>query len=599
MPSAKSFENRLGVGGLAEAGDHLDPDREVAVALAEGVPVLLRQHRRRDEHQRLLAVQRDREGRADGDLGLAEADVAADEPVHRRRRLQILLDRLDRALLVLRLPVRELGLEPLEPVAREVEGDARRGLAARVEGDQLPGQLLDGLARTALEQEPGLAAQLGERRGLGVRADVARDLADLLVRDVQPVLAAEAEEQIVARDAGDLLRLEAEQLADAVVLVDDVVADPEVGERLERPAEPRIAAGRPFAEDLRVGEQDEAEVAPDEAAPRRRHGEVQALLGRELVPLLQPADLEPAQEVGRPEGVTAVWERDHDPLAGPDERRELLLGLGETACRDRWPLRLEGRRLTARERIEQRRGVVRHGVERLLLPHTFDRLRLEDEVGRTVERRHQVGGDLERLALVSGSRGLGEIETPLRRRVDRRALDGPERTLREGRERANGLDLVAEQLDAERITSGRREDVDDPSANRELAPLLDPLDAFVAREREVLCERLDAGLVADGEVEPSGPDIRRRHRLRERDRRGAHEAAGGEDIECPRALPDEVRRGFQARLPADAAAREQRHAVVAQVPGRCLGRIARIGVLGEENEQRPIELQMEGGEDER
>ena len=79
-------QDPLHVGGPAEARDHLDVDGEVAVALAEGVPVLLREDRRRDEHQRLLAVHGDGERGADGDLGLAEADVAADEPVHRAAR---------------------------------------------------------------------------------------------------------------------------------------------------------------------------------------------------------------------------------------------------------------------------------------------------------------------------------------------------------------------------------------------------------------------------------------------------------------------------------------------------------------------------------
>src|SRR5207249_6142689 len=50
----------------------------------------------------------------------------------------------------------------------------------------------------------------------------------------QPVVAPEAEEEVVARDARDLLRLEAEQLSDAVVLVDDEVAAPQIRERLER-----------------------------------------------------------------------------------------------------------------------------------------------------------------------------------------------------------------------------------------------------------------------------------------------------------------------------------------------------------------------------
>ena len=132
------LQHRLRLRRLAETRDHLDPHGEVAEALAERVPVLLREHRRRDEHQRLLAVQRDGEGRAERDLGLAEADVAADEPVHRARRLEVLLDRLDRALLVLGLPVGKLGLQPLEPVAGEVvarrrgwSGGARRARSAR------------------------------------------------------------------------------------------------------------------------------------------------------------------------------------------------------------------------------------------------------------------------------------------------------------------------------------------------------------------------------------------------------------------------------------------------------------------------------------
>ena len=103
-----------------------------------------------------------------------------------------------------------------------------------------------------------------------VGADVARHLPDLLVRDVEPVVAAEAEEEVVARDPGDGLRLEAEQLADPVVLVDDVVAGAQVGEALQRAPDAGVGARRPLAEDLRVREEDEAEVAQDEPAPRRR-----------------------------------------------------------------------------------------------------------------------------------------------------------------------------------------------------------------------------------------------------------------------------------------------------------------------------------------
>ena len=135
---AELVEDPLLVGLRAEARDHLDAHREVAVALAERVPVLLGEDRGRAEDERLLPVQRGGEGGAHRDLRLAEADVAADEPVHRPRRLEVLLHRLDRLQLVVGLAVRERRLEPLEPVlvrgrtrSRAPAGAARRARAAR------------------------------------------------------------------------------------------------------------------------------------------------------------------------------------------------------------------------------------------------------------------------------------------------------------------------------------------------------------------------------------------------------------------------------------------------------------------------------------
>src|SRR5262249_10086898 len=217
----------------------------------------------------------DREGGAHRDLGLAEADVAADEAVHRVRRLEVLLHRLDRARLVLRLAVGELGLEPLEPFLLDVVRDPRPGLALRVQLQQLARHLPAGLAGARLPVVPRLAPELRERRRARIRADVARDLADLLVRHEHAVLAAEAEEQVVARHTGDFLRLEAEKLRDAMVLVHDVVAGAEVGEARERASGGRRRAWRAPAKDLRVGQECDAELPPDEPAPRRRDDELE------------------------------------------------------------------------------------------------------------------------------------------------------------------------------------------------------------------------------------------------------------------------------------------------------------------------------------
>ena len=172
------------------------------------------------------------------------------------------------------------------------------------------------------------------------------------MRDVEAVVAAEREQQVVARDAGDLLRLEAEQLADAVILVDDVVAGAEVGERLQRAAAEAPLARGAAPEDLVVGQEHEAEVAPDEAAARGRDREVEARLGRQLVARLEQRRLDAAQHVLRAQRLAAVRERDDDALAGAHELRELRLRLGEPARRDRRPLRLERERLPLRERVE-------------------------------------------------------------------------------------------------------------------------------------------------------------------------------------------------------------------------------------------------------
>ena len=57
--------------------------------------MLLGQHGGRHQHGDLFAAHHRLERRADGHLGLAEADVAADEPIHRLGLLHVPLGRLD------------------------------------------------------------------------------------------------------------------------------------------------------------------------------------------------------------------------------------------------------------------------------------------------------------------------------------------------------------------------------------------------------------------------------------------------------------------------------------------------------------------------
>ena len=90
------------LGGADHARQLADPDRQPGEAGDEILGVLAREQGRGDDDRRLLAVDGGGEGGAQRDLGLAEADVAADEPVHRPAGREIVERRLDRVRLVLR-----------------------------------------------------------------------------------------------------------------------------------------------------------------------------------------------------------------------------------------------------------------------------------------------------------------------------------------------------------------------------------------------------------------------------------------------------------------------------------------------------------------
>ncbi len=142
----------------AEARHHLDASRERRESLAERLVVLRGQHRRRCQDGHLLALGHGLERRSHGDLGLAEADVADEQAVHRLRRLHVALDLLHRALLVRREVVREGGLELGLPRGVRSERVSSRRPAAGVELEQLLGHRLDGAAHARLDPLPARAA---------------------------------------------------------------------------------------------------------------------------------------------------------------------------------------------------------------------------------------------------------------------------------------------------------------------------------------------------------------------------------------------------------------------------------------------------------
>jgi hypothetical protein len=367
------------------------------------------------------------------------------------------------------------------------------------------------------------------------------------VRHVEPVVAAEGEAEVVARDARDLARLEAEQLADAVVLVNDVVAGAQVGEGLES-APDRSGAPDALAENLRVREEHEPQLAPDETPARGTDGEEELRLLGQPVARVDNSGLDPPEHVFRAERLTLVREGDDHPLPGPHEGPQLVLRLSEPARGHRRPLRLEGERLPGRERVELRGALERElGVE-LLAPDGAHLVRLPDDVGAAGNRRDEIVRDYWPLSRrgnlpvppdpLPWSAGadrplrerLDKVEPTLRGRIDDRTLDRMQRPLRERREGADRLDLVAEELDAERVPPGRGEDVEEAAADGELPPLVDLLDALVAGEREPLGEVLHSDVLADPEPDRLGPRLRWRRALGESGGRRTDEPAARQHL---------------------------------------------------------------------
>jgi hypothetical protein len=122
--------------GGAVATEEFDGDRPAREAVLEAFEVLLSEDGGWREDRDLASAEHALEGGAQGDLGLAEADVAADESVHRRGPFHVGFHVDDRARLIGRLAVREGTLELAHPRVIRIlgVGDARLGRASGLHG---------------------------------------------------------------------------------------------------------------------------------------------------------------------------------------------------------------------------------------------------------------------------------------------------------------------------------------------------------------------------------------------------------------------------------------------------------------------------------
>ena len=272
---------------------HFDANRVIRHAFAEGVEVLLRQHRGRHEDGHLPPIHHRLERRANRHLRLAVANVAADEPVHRLRSLHVALGGVDGTPLMRRFLIEKGTLELPLPRRVRLEGVSRLRGTSGLDGEQLPREIAHGALGVFLGLLPAPAAERVEGRTRLPRADVFADEMRLADRDVKfrrrlvrlawRVFDDEAFLLRVGRGRGLLQLLhaasdrhhpQAEVTADALLEVHDVIALLQVSEinlqqRTRRLRVRRLEPARTLhlvtPEDFRVRDDDELRRFAEEA----------------------------------------------------------------------------------------------------------------------------------------------------------------------------------------------------------------------------------------------------------------------------------------------------------------------------------------------
>ena len=271
-------------------------------------------------------------------------------------------------------------------------------------------------------------------------------------------------------------------------------------------------------------------------------------------------------------------EGDDDAQAGAHEPEQLGLGLADAAAGERRPLRLEGRvalaagraRVTPSSRSTTRR--LAH-VGALAGRARVARRGLGQAVARRLE--HAIGlpgadarrGRSARAPARRGRSGPGTSSSCVHSSTSAGARRASRAGCRSQRSSSASERCVKTEKREMRSTSspnssmrtgsapGRREDVEDVAAHRQLAAVADALDARVARRHERGDGLVAHELAAALDVQGRGPALARRDALDQRGRRDRHQPAGLEQPEPARALADEVRRRLEPRAVGDAARR--------------------------------------------
>jgi hypothetical protein len=204
--------------------------RHLGEAVAEGLVVLFGQQRGRCEDGHLLAVGHRDEGSAQRDLGLAEADVAAHQAVHRPAGGHVADHRVDCAHLVRCFLEAETFGEGVHVVLLEAEGVALACRALCVQRQQFGSRVAHLRGGALLGLFPLAGAELVQMHLVAWRTAVAADLVQLRHRHVQLVAVGVLQMQEFGFALAQVHVGEADVAADAVLQMHHRIADLQFGQ---------------------------------------------------------------------------------------------------------------------------------------------------------------------------------------------------------------------------------------------------------------------------------------------------------------------------------------------------------------------------------
>ena len=227
----KALNGLLLFGGGGKPREHANIHRESAHTLSKRVVVLLCENGRRHENGNLAAVLHRLERSTECDLGLSVPDITADQTVHNLRRLHVLLHIRNRRKLIVCLLIREHFLKLALPRRIRSEHMPLLRLALRIKLDKILGDLIDRLLDFFARVVPFLRAEAGEFRRGFVTARILLQDTQVRRKDVEQVAASVLDLDVILRDMVYFNLLDAAVDADAVILMDDIVAHLQILQR--------------------------------------------------------------------------------------------------------------------------------------------------------------------------------------------------------------------------------------------------------------------------------------------------------------------------------------------------------------------------------